>query len=206
MVKRPYRSPLRASQAEATRARILEAGLTLFATRGYPGTSVTAIARAAGVSPETIYASVGSKRGIIDALLAEVDTMGIAEQAQAEVARRGGGPGVGLDVLTELATRFWVTYGRLAGVLRNGVGDPDIGEAWLTRQAERRSVIGGLIASWPPGTRRAELTVDEAADIAWASTSGEQFSLLVEVRGWPTERFAAWTAGALRRELLASDH
>src|SRR5829696_2019804 len=103
MVKRPYRSPLRASQAEATRRRILDAGLMLFATRGYPTTSVSAIARAAGVSPETIYASVGSKRGIIDALLEQVETMGIAEQARAEGARRGGGPGVGLDVLTELA-------------------------------------------------------------------------------------------------------
>ena len=38
IVKRPYRSPLRAAQAEATRQRILEAGLELFAERGYPAT------------------------------------------------------------------------------------------------------------------------------------------------------------------------
>ena len=65
VAKRPYRSPLREAQAAATRTRILDAALDTFLERGYAGTSVAAIARAAGVSPETVYATFGTKRGIV---------------------------------------------------------------------------------------------------------------------------------------------
>src|SRR4051812_31332937 len=100
-VKRPYRSPLRKAQADATRQRIVAAGLALFAAGGYPGTSVAAIARAAGVSPETIYTSVGSKRGIIDALLAQVDAEREPERYRQRIEERGSGPQVTLEVLAE---------------------------------------------------------------------------------------------------------
>jgi AcrR family transcriptional regulator len=203
IVKRPYRSPLREAQAEATRQRILEAGLALFAERGYPGTSVAEIGRAAGVSTETVYASVGSKRGIIDALLAQVDTQGIPDRARAGMAARGGDPRAALEVLAELAAEFWSTHGTLVGVLRNGVGDPEIGEAWLARQAARRELVRTLIASWPRGTLRRGLTVDRAADIAWALTSDELFAALVGLRGWSVKAYVAWTSEALVRELLA---
>src|ERR1044072_9021567 len=68
MDKRPYHSPLRQEQALATRQRILDAALDLFGAQGYGSTSIASIAREAGVVPETIYATFGSKRGIIDGL------------------------------------------------------------------------------------------------------------------------------------------
>lgn len=203
MDKRPYRSPLRQEQAEATRQRILEAGLRLFVERGYPGTSVTEIARMAGVSAETIYASVGSKRGIIDGLLEQIDTEGIAARAREQVAARGEDPRTHLAILAELATRFWRDHGRLVRVLRNGVGDPEIGEAWLGRQAARRELIRTVIATWPAGALRPQLTVERAADIVWMLTSDEVFTLLVELRGWSPEAHVTWTTAALVRELLA---
>ena len=85
--KRRYHSPLRDAQAAATRVRILEAALDEFVARGYPGTSVAAIARTAGVSPETIYATFGTKRGIVDALLEEIDAEGRPQQAAARHRR-----------------------------------------------------------------------------------------------------------------------
>jgi AcrR family transcriptional regulator len=203
MDKRPYRSPLRAEQAEATRQRIVDAGLALFAERGYPGTSVTEIARAAGVSAETIYGSVGSKRGIIDLLLAQVETEGVAERAREAVAARGGGSAVALDVLAELSVAFWQQHGTLARVLRNGVGDPEIGAAWTERQRGRRAIIHGLIESWPEGTLRTGLDAGRAADVAWALTSDEVHELLVGLRDWPPEAFLAWLRSTLAREILA---
>lgn len=49
----------------ATRARILEAGRTLFADRGYAGTSVEDISTAAGVGVRTIYLHFPSKAAIM---------------------------------------------------------------------------------------------------------------------------------------------
>jgi AcrR family transcriptional regulator len=203
IVKRPYRSPLREAQAEATRQRILDAGLALFAERGYPATSVNQIARAAGVSTETIYASVGSKRGIIDALLAQIDTERVAERAAAAFAASGGTPLAAIAVIAEMSVRFWVEHGTLVGVLRNGIGDPEIGGAWLARQAARRELLRSFVAGWPAGAMRADLDLDQAADVAWTLTSDQVYTLLVELRGWTIPAFTTWIRTALARELLA---
>ena len=66
--RRPYRSPLRRAQARQTRRAILEAARPLFIQRGYPGTSMGDIARAAGVSVKTVEAAFGTKARLLTAL------------------------------------------------------------------------------------------------------------------------------------------
>jgi AcrR family transcriptional regulator len=202
IVKRRYRSPLRQAQAEQTRQRILDAGLRLFAERGYPLTSVAQIAEAAGVSAETIYSSVGSKRGIIDGLLARVDAEGVIDRARAAVAERGGTPRAVLEVYAESAGRFWTAHSDLVEILRKGVGDPEIGDQWLERETGRRGLFVAAVASWPPGTLRPGIDAERAADIAWALTGEETYGRLVERRGWPVEAYIAWVTGVLVSELL----
>ena len=63
--KRPYYSRARQRQAEETRRRILAATRELFESRGYVGTTLEAIAEVAEVSPKTVAAVFGSKRGIL---------------------------------------------------------------------------------------------------------------------------------------------
>jgi AcrR family transcriptional regulator len=65
--RRSYSSDLRDQQAEATRARILEALVQAMAD-GVAGVSVPAVAREAGVSIPTIYRHFGSKKALIEAL------------------------------------------------------------------------------------------------------------------------------------------
>src|SRR5512132_3208050 len=67
--RRRYHSPLRAEQADGTRRRVLTAARELFLARGYAGTTVAAVARAAGVSPDTIYVSLGGKQGLLEGVL-----------------------------------------------------------------------------------------------------------------------------------------
>jgi AcrR family transcriptional regulator len=201
--KRRYHSPLRDAQAAATRVRILEAALDEFVARGYAGTSVAAIARTAGVSPETIYATFGTKRGIIDGLLEEIDAEGRPQLAATRIAEGGGGPRVELDVVAEMIAAFWAQHGRLVRLLRQGVGDPEIGEEWLRRQQWRRGLLHSIVAGWPAGALRKGIDSDEAADVAWSLTSHELFELLVGVRGWSADRYVGWVKQALRRELLA---
>ncbi len=64
---RPYRSEIRASQAAATRSRILDAAAKLFAATGYTGTALSDIAHAAGVSVETVKLGGPKRRLLLNA-------------------------------------------------------------------------------------------------------------------------------------------
>lgn len=57
-----------------TRDRILEAAGTMFAERGYVGTTTSAIAAAAGVNEVTLFRHFDSKLGLVRALGARLDT------------------------------------------------------------------------------------------------------------------------------------
>lgn len=64
---RPYRSELREAQAEATRARILDATVRVMA-RGIASVSIPHVAREAGVSIPTVYRHFGTKRDLLAAV------------------------------------------------------------------------------------------------------------------------------------------
>src|SRR5947209_19797093 len=63
----------REQMALQTRRDILQTARRLFAERGYVATSVTDIAEAAGVAVQTIYARLGSKRGMLMGLIDLID-------------------------------------------------------------------------------------------------------------------------------------
>jgi AcrR family transcriptional regulator len=67
--KRSYVSPLREQAAARTREQILQQATELFADHGYGLVTVADIASAAGVSPKTVFASVGSKSDIMDRIV-----------------------------------------------------------------------------------------------------------------------------------------
>lgn len=68
---RPYRSQLRAEQAEETRARILDATVRVMAD-GLAYVSIPAVAREAGVSVPTVYRHFATKRDLLAAVYPHV--------------------------------------------------------------------------------------------------------------------------------------
>jgi AcrR family transcriptional regulator len=204
MEKRTYKSPLREEQARQTRDRILDAALSLFSSQGYGATSIVSIAREAGVVPETIYASLGSKRGIVDALIERAAPPQIVGALGAEWTARAGDPAAQLEVIAHFSTTFWTQNDPLATVFRQGTGDAEIGEEWSKRQALRRGLLVSFLGAWPSDAFRAGLSATEAGDILWALSGDELFHLLVRECGWSVDDFEAWLRGALRRELLPS--
>ena len=64
---RPYRSELRARQAEDTRGAILDAAVRVLA-RGIATLSIPDVAREAGVSIPTVYRHFGTKQDLVDAI------------------------------------------------------------------------------------------------------------------------------------------
>src|SRR5258705_7220936 len=67
--KRKYDSTRRQAQADETRRQMLTAAHKLFIERGYAGATIDAIAAAAGVAPETIYAVFKNKGRILVSLI-----------------------------------------------------------------------------------------------------------------------------------------
>lgn len=62
------------AQGAASRQRLLDAGLELFAERGYSATSVDALCRHAGIVKTALYWHFGSKEGLLTAVLDRVAT------------------------------------------------------------------------------------------------------------------------------------
>jgi len=52
------------------------------------------------------------------------------------------------------------------------------------------------------GGLRQDLSIDEAADVIWATNSSELYVLLTVERGWSPRRFEQWLADTWRRLLL----
>lgn len=65
---RSYHSPTRDEAARATAGRILDAAERLFTEDGYGPTTMAGIARAAGVSKQTVYNTFGSKAELLKRL------------------------------------------------------------------------------------------------------------------------------------------
>ena len=85
---RAYDSSLRAERARKNRAAILRAAHELFVTQGFPSTSVAAIARDAGVSPDLIYKVFSNKRR----LLMEVLNFVVIQDPEARSLQEQEGP------------------------------------------------------------------------------------------------------------------
>ena len=90
---RAYRSPRRAEGAARTRERIVSAARDLLRDKGYAGTTVTEVARAAGVSVDTLYTSVGRKPQLVLAVVDDIlgEGQGAVPAAQRAYVARGPG-------------------------------------------------------------------------------------------------------------------
>lgn len=212
--RRRYESPRRQEQAAQTRADILAAAGTLFRSRGYAGTSMPAIAAEAGVVVETIYRSFGSKAGLFRAVV-EAVVAGGASRAEVAVEER---PAI-RAVIDEPDSRRQV--GRYAatqpGIHRRSgellralhaaaPTDPELQRLWDEMEAWRYSGQSRFVAMLAEqGRLRPELPVEEARDIVWTLCSLAVRDLLVLGRNWSDDRYEAWLAEVLARELLAGE-
>jgi len=207
--ERRYRSPLRVEQAAETRRRILVASRELFLRRGYTGTTVAAVAAAAGVSPDTIYGSLGGKKGLLEGVLsAAISDPG--DPGQDEQRRRHGE----LDLLADPERRLrrmiehsCATLARTSPVqaIMRGAADSDeftseLKATMLKRRLDNqaRSVRTYLGTALRPG-----LTPDDAAQRYSALASPELYHLLTVDMDWSPERYQSWLIDVLTADLLS---
>jgi AcrR family transcriptional regulator len=200
---RPYHSPARRRQADATRQQILAATRTLLATRGYEDTTIDAIARAAGVAAPTVYAAFGSKRGIVAELIDHA-RFSPAYEAAVTAALATADPRQRLTCVARIARTVHEGERAEFDVLR-GVGALAPELAALEREGEdrrREAQRVVIVALADGGHLRPGLAVEAARDLLWALTTSELFRLLVRERGWTPDDYERWLADTLASALL----
>jgi AcrR family transcriptional regulator len=82
-----------------TRQRVLKAAAELFATRGYAATSISAIVKASGVLPSSMYWEFGNKAGIFAAVLEDSARRWLEQSTRSVVRAMKDRPGSNTDRL-----------------------------------------------------------------------------------------------------------
>jgi AcrR family transcriptional regulator len=208
--RRPYSSPIREEQARTTRKRILTAAHASFIKHGYSGTRVTDVARSAVVSPETIYATFGGKRGLLEGVI-ELAITGPDEvplEQQEWVAEIAALPTAAerLRAFVRGVCRVLARTSPVHVVIR-GAADREEFAVILqqgllrTRLAKQTQVLQAFVG----GALRPGLSIDEAAQRFCALSSPELHHLLIGQLGWTRERHEAWFAEMAKHDLLGTD-
>ncbi len=199
--RRAYRSQRRQEQAQETRTRILDAAQELLVERGFSGATVSAIARAAGTAPETVYQAFGNKRAVLAELVQRAvrgdERTPILEQAGPRAVQESG------EVREQLRLFAGDIAGRLerAGPLMRVLADaaqtdPELAALYRqfhqARQRNLRVFVDALAANTALRT-----SPREAGETVWALASPELHTLLTETAGWSRKRYTTWLEDAL---------
>lgn len=196
-----YHSPLREERADDTRRRIRDAARQLFEEVGFIAATVAEIARRAGVSQATVYATYGSKPGIVAALIddleerAEMGSRITEMQEEADPER----------VLALFAAGNRAVFERGHVILRaayDALGLPEVAALARAGDANRRRACDAIITKiHAAGALR--LGPKVSAETMWLLSSVEQYLLATEVLGWSGARYERWLTELLQHQLLA---
>jgi AcrR family transcriptional regulator len=198
---RRYDSTRRRQLAGETRLAVIRAAAELFVEQGWAGTSMRDVAKAAGVSVETVYASVGPKTELLKVAI-DVGVAGDDEPiplsdrpefralAVGDLHARARAAGV-------LVTHLHLRTAGLHRVLQHAAAsEPALAE--LLRHNlidEREQVRQGMSAVVGHPITQA------AADEMFAVLSNDVYLLLTEVRGWSLEHYQTWVGETILRLL-----
>jgi AcrR family transcriptional regulator len=203
--KRAYHSPMRQRQTEETRQKMLAASRKLFLQRGYAGTMMEAIAEEAGVSPRTVLAAFGSKRGILAKLLS-LNSFGERYQELLVHLRVEPNPFQRVTLVAQLTRQIYEISTPEFDLLRGaGAVAPELADFYQEVEEGRWSLQERFITFLETcGMLRADLSHTKATDELWALTSFDLYRRLVVERGWSTEEYETWLTQTLIQQLFQS--
>lgn len=209
---RSYDSPARREGAAATRRAVLAAARDLLERQGFAATTMAGVAKAAGVSAETVYKTFGSKPALVKAVFDLViagddEPVSVADRPEAQRIRRQVDARAKLRSYAEGAAERAARSAGIQLVVRNGAAsDPVVAQLWQQLQDERLTGMT-LFARHLTETGCLRSGIDEgtARDILWTYISVEIYDLLVHQRGWTVERYGDWLREALVAALAPTE-
>ena len=204
---RKYESPARVRQASATRNRIIDAAESLLLEKGFAGMTVAAVAKRAGVAPQTIYAIFSSKAGIIMAAIEDrvlrddsnVDAIKQLQNATDPVQILRSVARIIRNVYEGNAPTFTAVYGACMVSPQLADLEKELNELRREKQAP---IVDDLMAS---GKMLPHLDREAVRDLLWALSGREMYYLLVIRRGWSPDKYEEQLAGLLIASLVRQD-
>ena len=197
---------LRARQAQATRALIVQAATTVFEDNGYRGARIEDIAAGAGVAYPTVYKAFSNKRNLLAAAVQRAMTGGVEEQVQRQRwfteqlaepdARRQ------LRLVARNARQLNERAGRLLEVVRAAArADAEIDAIWRDINHERL-IRARKTASALARKARLRGSVAHAARTLWTLTLPELYGAQVHSGGASAATYERWLGDVLMATLL----
>ncbi|MRH89387.1 TetR family transcriptional regulator [Nocardia sp. SYP-A9097] len=191
----------------ASRARIIGAAITLFAANGYPGTSLIAVARAAGISQSGLLHHFPDKEVLLTGVLAEMDRQTL-ESVDADREYEGPALVRAFDIIEAIVARNQQNR-ELIKLVHVGIFNtdnaPEAARVWAQERLHRmRTDLSGLIEqAVSAGEARADVDPAALASVIIATISGleeqwlidDSFDMVSAIRG---------LTDILRRDLLSS--
>jgi AcrR family transcriptional regulator len=194
----------RNERAARTRRAIIAAATEEFRSSGYHGTTMTAIAKRAGVAVQTVYFVFHTKPALLTAAI-DSAVMGAVDPVPPELTswwQEGtttldGRRAIELFItnVSEINARA-ATLDRVA--LAASTTDPEVVDLIDHHESLRvqgfRSYIDTLAAR---GLLRDGLDPAEATDVLLTLAGADVFLNFTEERGWTVKRYISWTTDAL---------
>jgi AcrR family transcriptional regulator len=196
-VKRQYDSSRRQAQARQTRREILRAAHDLFVEQGYARTTIADIARAAGVSAETIYATFRNKATVL-ARVWDVTIGGddedvvFHERPEIQAIRNEPDLGKRFMMHARMSTATARRMGPFVLAVRAAAGAEPSAAQMLAEMGRQRYVGMGVMAHEAAATGQLAVTEQECRDVIWTMTDGMLWHQFVVERGWTDEQYADW--------------
>ncbi|HEX6515655.1 MAG TPA: helix-turn-helix domain-containing protein [Nocardioidaceae bacterium] len=205
--KRTYDATRRREQAEQTRIRVLETARDLFIEKGYGRTTVAEIARGAGVSAETVYATFRNKPTLLrhvwyTTFRGDDNDIRLLHRPEIEA------------VLAEpdLSARFRMHARVMAPVMRRFTPLLRALEAAAAHESAAADMVAEFddmrldacqhFARAAAATGRLGVSQAECVDVLYTALDGHLWHRLVAQRGWSDESFANWLGKLLVDELV----
>src|SRR5215469_3099352 len=212
-VKRRYDATRRQEQARENRRRIIEAATSLFAARGYAGTSMTEIAAAAGVAVQTVYGAFGTKVNLlaraIDVGLAGDDApVPMADREPVRQVMAEPDPYRTIEMYAALTAAISArAHGVVLAAWAAAPSDPAVAALVAELDAQRLTGMTSAARSLAAKARAAgclaeDITEDDIRDALWIFNSAQLYGMLLRDRGWSPERYERWLARSWTRLLL----
>lgn len=199
---RPYYSPLRSERARQTRSMILRAARRLFETRGLAATTIKDVANEAAVSVPTVYATFGSKAGLVTGLLDQLET----DAAYADQPRQAPTDAdAALTMWLDAHTRIFEQGRSLLRVVMQALGEPGVADLAVEGDQHRRQALERVVTLLAESGRlQASADIETAVDQAWALSSVGVYLDLTDRCGWTTNQYRTWLENSIDRLLLQS--
>jgi AcrR family transcriptional regulator len=197
--RKPYRSPRRSEQVDATRRRILDAARQLFAQRGYAGATMEAIAVASGLAVPTVYKNFGNKRLLLVKL---IDTeLYTPDYVQVQRAR----PRERLQAMARMIVNYASRAADVTSIVAGAIGaDPGFEQLLRRIRGDRRLHAARMAHSLAQDRAlRPDRTEEQASAILYSLVGLELYDLFVKRCSWSDEQFESWLSDTLAELLLS---